>query len=204
MRVLATGLENPWEVTWGPDGKLWVTERTGLRIIRVDPATGERRIAASLASLGQAVGPGGVLGMALHPRLLRNAGRDEVYVAVTYLDPARPADARVTDPASPFRHLFAKVIRLRYEASSFALVDPVTILAGCPPATITRHPARLRPRRTLHCRSATGRQPARQFLQPVQSQRLPTRAEVGRDWSAYEGKTLRFTTDGGIPTDNPS
>ena len=39
---------------------------------------------------------------------------------------------------------------------------------------------------------------------PVLSQRLPTQAEVDRrDWSAYEGKTLRLMTDGGIPADNP-
>ena len=24
-RVLATGLSDPWEITWGPDGFLWVT-----------------------------------------------------------------------------------------------------------------------------------------------------------------------------------
>jgi mono/diheme cytochrome c family protein len=38
----------------------------------------------------------------------------------------------------------------------------------------------------------------------VLSQRLPTQAEVDAgDWSAYEGKTLRLTTAGGIPADNP-
>ena len=28
LSVLTTGLEYPWEITWGPDGHLWVTERT--------------------------------------------------------------------------------------------------------------------------------------------------------------------------------
>ena len=27
LSVLTTGLEYPWEITWGPDGYLWVTER---------------------------------------------------------------------------------------------------------------------------------------------------------------------------------
>ena len=31
MKVLTTGLEAPWELTWGPDGFLWVTERVGGR-----------------------------------------------------------------------------------------------------------------------------------------------------------------------------
>ena len=33
-RVVATGLGFPWEVIWGPDDHLWVTERAGKRIIR--------------------------------------------------------------------------------------------------------------------------------------------------------------------------
>jgi glucose/arabinose dehydrogenase len=31
LRVLASGLGAPWEVRWGPDDQLWVTERTGRR-----------------------------------------------------------------------------------------------------------------------------------------------------------------------------
>ena len=42
MRVVATGLAGPWEVTWGPDRHLWVTERTGKRVVRIDPATGPK------------------------------------------------------------------------------------------------------------------------------------------------------------------
>src|SRR5690606_30266487 len=72
MRVVATGLDNPWEVTLGPDGMLWVTERSALRVTRVDPQTGERHVAATLSDIAKAAGPGGVLGMALHPGLLRD------------------------------------------------------------------------------------------------------------------------------------
>src|SRR5690606_29736985 len=96
MRVVTSGLESPWEVALGPDGLLWVTERSALRITRVDPETGERKVAASLEGIAKAAGPGGVLGMALHPRLLQEGGPDVVYAAVTYEDLARPADARVT------------------------------------------------------------------------------------------------------------
>lgn len=206
MRVVASGLENPWEVTWGPDGKLWITERTGLRITRVDPVSGDKQVAARLDALAKAAGPGGVLGMALHPQLLRNAGHDHVYVAVTYDDRARPPDATVTDPSSPFRHLYAKVIRFRYEPSTSTLVDPVTILDGLP-AGNDHVGLRLAfaPDGALHL--TIGDQGSNQFgnmCNPVLSQRLPTQAEVDRrDWSAYEGKTLRLTTEGGIPGDNP-
>jgi glucose/arabinose dehydrogenase len=29
MRVVATALGNPWEITWGPAGYLWVLEHPG-------------------------------------------------------------------------------------------------------------------------------------------------------------------------------
>lgn len=206
MRVVTSGLESPWEVTLGPDGKLWVTERTGLRITRVDPDTGERKVAASLASIAKAAGPGGVLGMALHPRLLRDGGPDFVYVAVTYEDATRPPDPRVSATDSPFSRLYAKVVRLRYERGSETLVEPVTILDGLPAGN---DHAGLRlvfaPDQTLHL--TTGDQGNGQFgnfCHPILSQRLPTQAEVAAaNWAAYEGKTLRIALDGGIPADNP-
>jgi PQQ-dependent dehydrogenase (s-GDH family) len=215
MHVVASGLENPWEVTWGPDGKLWVTERSGLRITRVDPVTGERQVAARLDGVAKATGPGGVLGMAFHPRFLRDSrgssgspgsGDNHVFAVVTYEDRARPADARFADPASPFRHLYTKVIRLRYEPSAGTLVEPVTLLDGLP-AGNDHVGGRLAfaADGTLHLTIGDqGNNQLGNYCHPVLSQRLPTQAEVdARDWSAYEGKTLRMTVDGGIPADNP-
>jgi len=37
MRVLPTKLEHPWEIAFDPDGYLWITERTGKRVTRVNP-----------------------------------------------------------------------------------------------------------------------------------------------------------------------
>src|SRR6185503_1434253 len=39
--VVATGLDTVWELAWGPDGFIWMTERGG-RISRMDPQTGSR------------------------------------------------------------------------------------------------------------------------------------------------------------------
>jgi streptogramin lyase len=41
---VVTGLAGPFEVTWGPDNMLWVTERTGKRITRVNPATASGKL----------------------------------------------------------------------------------------------------------------------------------------------------------------
>jgi len=48
MRVVATALGNPWEITWGPDGYLWVTERSAFRVTRINPADGSQHVALTL------------------------------------------------------------------------------------------------------------------------------------------------------------
>ena len=83
-RVLTTGLANPFQVIWGPDDYLWVTERTGSRITRVRPSDGSRTTAITMSDILQDDGPGGLLGMALDPGLLKGSGNDFVYVAHTY------------------------------------------------------------------------------------------------------------------------
>src|SRR5437867_1794599 len=76
MRVVASSLENPWQMRWGPDGRLWVTERTGKRVVRVNPADGSRIVAVTIADAVQHHAQDGVLGLALHPDLLKNRGAD--------------------------------------------------------------------------------------------------------------------------------
>jgi glucose/arabinose dehydrogenase len=94
-RVIATGLKAPWEIVWGPDDYLWATERTGGRIIRVNPVDGTVNVAIVIPE----VYPGqswheGLLGLALHPDLLKSSGRDYVYAAYTYDADAGPALVR--------------------------------------------------------------------------------------------------------------
>lgn len=131
-RVVVSGLESPWELTWGPDKMLWVTERTGKRITRIAPATGQRHVAITLAQASSVGGPDGVLGMALHPELLKGTGHDYVYVAYSYIDKERSPHPDVADPASPYRYLFFKIVRLRYDATSQTLLDAIDILTGLP------------------------------------------------------------------------
>jgi PQQ-dependent dehydrogenase (s-GDH family) len=205
--VITSGLAGPWELTWGPDEMLWVTERIGKRVVRIDPSTGEKRVAATLDEVAVPGGSAGLLGMALHPDLLRGTGQDFVFVAYTYEDRTLPPDSRFVDPASPFRHLYSKVVRLRYQTDTATLTDPTTILAGLP--TGNDHSGmrlKVAPDHTLHVTVGDmGNNQLGNFCHPVQSQRLPTRDEVaGGDWSAYEGKTLRLSLDGAIPADNPS
>ena len=99
---VVTGLAGPYEVTWGPDNMLWVTERTGKRITRVNPATGEQKVAATIDEVLAPGGQDGLMGLAL------DLGNNGVYTAYTYTDRSLPPQrARRSAPrgrGSPFVH----------------------------------------------------------------------------------------------------
>jgi PQQ-dependent dehydrogenase (s-GDH family) len=195
-RVIASELEGPWEVTWGPDDMLWVTERAGRRVTRIDPRSGEKRVAVTIDEVLVDDQHQGLLGMALHPELL--SGSDFVFVAYTYDSTAGDGDDQ-DDPR-------AKVVRFTYDEETGSLYDPMDIIVGIP-AGNDHNGGRLKigPDRTLYY--TLGEQGANQFANfcnPIEAQRLPTAAEIARkDWSAYKGKVLRMDLEGGIPTDNP-
>lgn len=63
--VLKDQLLFPWEILWGPDNKIWMTEKNGT-ISRLDTANGDATLVYKIADVA-ANGEGGLLGMALHP-----------------------------------------------------------------------------------------------------------------------------------------
>ena len=94
-RVLATGLANPWEITWGPDRHLWVTEQDAGRVSRIRPSDGAR---ATLLDIPELLHTGpesldGLLGMALKPEW--SQGRRPRRVCVAYAYDAAPSPATV-------------------------------------------------------------------------------------------------------------
>jgi glucose/arabinose dehydrogenase len=81
--VITTGLDTPWDLVWGPDNMIWVSERGG-RISRVDPATGRRTPAGEITGVNES-GEGGLMGIALHPEFAREPW---VYAMHTYSSPS--------------------------------------------------------------------------------------------------------------------
>lgn len=80
-RVVAEGLTVPWEITWGPDGYLWCSERSG-QVSRIHPETGARDVVLDIADSVINFEEAGLLGMALHPDF-----PDSPYVYLTYVHP---------------------------------------------------------------------------------------------------------------------
>jgi PQQ-dependent dehydrogenase (s-GDH family) len=195
MRVVATGLAGPWEVTWGADRQLWVTERLSKRVLRIDPATGLSKFALTIPDVHQNVSQDGLLGLALHPDFSFNMGTDFVYVAHTYDADAGPALARRLG-----------IRRYRFDTASATLVEPTEILRDLP-SHDDHVGGRLAigPDRRLYLTIGDGGAnfgPNRCLANRAQD--LPTAADVkASNWGAYFGKILRLELNGAIPANNP-
>jgi glucose/arabinose dehydrogenase len=78
-RTVATNLDTPWEIIWGPDDFIWVTERMG-KISRINPNTGAVSEVIQIADVRE-VGEGGLLGMAIDSDFTAN---NYFYVVYNY------------------------------------------------------------------------------------------------------------------------
>src|SRR5438552_8545033 len=76
-RTVKTGLDNPWEIIWGKDNHIWMTERGG-KISRIDPANGNVTFSFTVPD-AESNNEGGLLGMAMHPDFAQNGFLYVVY-----------------------------------------------------------------------------------------------------------------------------
>ena len=105
-KVIVQDLNYPWEITWGPDNFIWMTERYG-KISRVNPVTGA---VTPLLTIKEVVsnGEGGLLGMALHPDFEKTP---QVFVSYDY------------NSGNGYRE---KIVRFTYNGKT--LINPVVLL----------------------------------------------------------------------------
>lgn len=191
-KVLIENLEAPWDLVWGADNNLWITERQGKNISKINPETGERKILYTVSNAF--VGPQheGVLGLALEPNFLKGKSNSYVYTAYTYKDEAGKE--------------FARIIRLTYDVKNDKLKDEKIVLDKLP-ASDDHNSGRLRFGKDGKLYYTIGDQGANQGkhqFEETLSQYVPTAEEVAKkDYSKYPGSTLRLNTDGTIPSDNP-
>lgn len=102
------GIDIPWEIQWGPDDYIWMTERSG-RVSRLNPETGVRTTILDLSNTVYDQSEAGLLGLQLHPDFENNP---YVYLAYTY------SSGSVKE----------RIVRYTYNAQTGQLGSPLILL----------------------------------------------------------------------------
>ncbi len=114
IRTVKSNLNYPWEILWGKDDFIWMTEREG-KISKIDPKTGVVAFTTTISEV-QSNGEGGLLGMVQHPSFLSNG---LFYVVYNYNNGANYRE---------------KIVQLKFANNA---VQPVfTIIQDLPAASI--------------------------------------------------------------------
>jgi len=193
-------LQHPFELLYGPDDSLWISERRG-RVIKVDPFTGKKRVVLNIpgnvkfttsGSPVTSISQDGMMGLALHPDY---PVVDSFFVAYCYDAGGGVRKVRIT----------------RYPVKNSTITTPAgneTIIIQNIPASSDHSSGRLLigPDRKIYY--TVGDQGANQFTlrcNPNRAQDVPTAGELSSgNYVAYQGKVLRINMDGTIPADNPT
>lgn len=205
LDTLTDHLGFPWEVTYGPDDSLWVTESRGYYVTKIHPRTGGKRIVLNLQSMkinfnrpdntGGQWPQGGLMGLALHPQLL--SGKPYVYLAYVY----QFNNCLGGNAGCFFR---TRVVRYTYNVASGTLGSPVNLLNSLPGSN-DHNSGRLTIGPDMKLYYTIGDMGAGQYNNL-------NRTNNAQDITIYEGKILRLNLEpdaaqsGGdewIPDDNP-
>lgn len=216
-RILVSKLDDPWSISCGTDGYLWITESKSYQVSRINPQSGSRDIVLDLndkrlfprydtLETGDKPWPqGGLMGLALHPKF--SDGQPYVYLAYVYqFTGAEQEDDGFFRKIQGYQFT-AKLVRYRYDADSRLLVDEEVIDENIP-ASNDHNGGRLiiAPMdETYYLFYAVGDMGAGQF-------RNGSRTNYAQDPTVKEGKILRYRihadssrsgVDAWIPDNNP-
>ena len=212
-------LADPWEITYGPDNYLWITEAKGYKVYRMDPNTGAKTTVLDISQnasgyltalehtnfnvqfpSNQNPWPqGGMAGLALHPNFMHpTTPENYVYVSYvrTYIGGSSPTGIFFTN----------RLVRFTYNTSTNKLESPVSLIDTLPGSNDHNSQRMIIApvSGTYYLFYASGDMGAGQFSnkdRPMKAQNV----------NSYEGKILRFNlvSDGDaglaawIPNDNP-
>ena len=116
VSVLATNLSQPYNILYGPDDALWITERVAKNITRVDPNNGSKLNSMPVPNVHQSESQDGLMGMAFDPDFNNT---HYIYIAYTYdANPGEELD----------RH--TKITRFTYDADTGTISEPIDIIKG--------------------------------------------------------------------------
>ena len=225
------GLLYPWEIAYGPDNNLWITEARGYKVYKMDPNTGIKTVVLDLNSAStdlsawgadslravnltstsnwngsaNAWPQGGLAGLAIHPDFMDGTGlHDFVYVSYVH---------RYLSTASGSGGIFFrnKIVRFTYNSGTGKLGSPAVVCDTVPGGQDHNSQRMIIARVTTggpyYLFYACGDMGSGQFANRM-------RAQNAQNPASYEGKILRFNLepdgDGDvtvpnawIPNDNP-
>jgi PQQ-dependent dehydrogenase (s-GDH family) len=137
--------------------------------------------------------------------LALDLGNNFVYTGYTYVDKTLPPH-ETRAATSPYRFLYTKIVRFTYNKATETLSNPVTLISAMP-AGNDHQAGRLKigpDRKLYYTIGDQGNDQLGNYCVPIESQRLPTQAELqAKNYVSYVGKSLRLNLDGSIPGDNP-
>ena len=193
VNVIARNLSAPLNILYGPDDTLWITERVGKDIIRIDPNNGTKLSSMPIPNVNQSAGQDGVLGMAFDPNFNNT---HYIYVAYTYEEGSGGEEL----------DLKTKITRFTYDPTTNTIGQPLDLISGLS-GSGDHNSGRMTfgPDGKLYY--TIGDQGKNQMALAClnnMAQHLPTAQQAAaKNWSTYEGKVLRMNPDGSVPEDNP-
>ena len=193
----------PYELFYGPDNYLWITERVGKRVVRVNPTTSAVDVLVTIPDVYRTGGQDGLMGMVLDPDFGKSLGKDYVYVAYTYSNTGA-AELAANDATRR-----TKIVRYTYTGGGIDgnMSDPYILIDGLSGSN-DHNSGRLAVGPDKKIYYSIGDQGVNQFTNKCNlshAQDIPSLDQVNsKNYSFYEGKVLRLDLDGKIPTDNPT
>ena len=142
--TVAKNLGYPWEITYGPDDSLWITEARGYRVLRVSSSRTETQknvLPQQVLKIPLGAGEinfdrssnrwpqGGMQGLAIHPDFMTDPNKRWVYLSYVYKKQSCPNGS--SGAPCFFR---SKIVRCRFYFTadagnpSFPLKDTLTII----------------------------------------------------------------------------
>ena len=117
MSEVASNLDEPWEITWGPDDHIWYTQHRG-SVCRLNPNTGDKKVLLTIPEVHYERSRG-LLSMVLHPDF---DIEPLVYVHYTYID------ATITSKDN----IRSKLVRYQYRPGKDTLISPEIMVTNIP------------------------------------------------------------------------
>src|SRR5258706_10821995 len=219
-RTIISGLNHAWEMLYGPNDSLWITENASYKISRISLGTTPVKtllldLSSNTTTFTTGTKPqGGLMGLAIHPNLyssdpvVRNA-KPWVYVAFVYNKAIPNSTCANPGPTCVFS---TRIVRYDYHGTS--LTNP-TIIVDNMPGSSDHNSGRLIIGPTIEPGSDAAHTQYRLYytIGDMGAGQLTntSRTENAQNVDVMEGKVLRINTendgdaglDAWVPNDNP-